>query len=75
MASLSYREVIATNSCQEEWHEITLNTGKYIKCFIHNLTGVINSCCFHVFQVERTVLCRTLRLRRKPVVIVTAMLV
>lgn len=28
MESLSYREVITTNLCQEEWHEITLNTGK-----------------------------------------------
>lgn len=31
MQSLSYREVITTNSCQEEWHEITLNTGIPIK--------------------------------------------
>lgn len=29
MESLSYREVIPTNACQEEWHEITLNTGIY----------------------------------------------
>lgn len=28
MESLSYREVITTNSCEEEWHEITLNTGE-----------------------------------------------